>query len=138
MAEREIELGSAELEVLRVLWDRGESSVRDVLEALHSRGRNVAYTTVQTMLTRLEQKGVVRSDKSVAAFVYRAVATREKVTRSRVRQVLDELFDGAAGPLVLQLIRSKALKPAEIDELQKLIDDLDGKNGAGGDKSSTG
>lgn len=135
MAEREIELGSAELEVLRVLWDRGESSVRDVLSTLHARGRNVAYTTVQTMLTRLEQKGVVRSDKSGAAFSYRAVATREKVTRSRVRQVLDELFDGAAGPLVLQLIRAKALKPAEIDELQKLIDDLDG--GGSGEKSST-
>ncbi|MFN0137360.1 MAG: BlaI/MecI/CopY family transcriptional regulator [Phycisphaerae bacterium] len=129
MSQRDVELGSAELEVLKVLWDQGQSgmAVREVLETLHARGRNVAYTTVQTMLTRLEQKGVVGSDKSGAAFSYRPTVSRDKVIKSRVRQVLDELFDGAAGPLVLQLVRSKSLKQSEIDELQKLIEKLDGE-----------
>lgn len=129
MSQRDVELGSAELEVLKVLWDQGQAgmAVREVLETLHARGRNVAYTTVQTMLTRLEQKGVVSSDKSGAAFSYRPTVSRDKVIKSRVRQVLDELFDGAAGPLVLQLVRSKSLKQSEIDELQKLIEKLDGE-----------
>lgn len=125
MTLREYELGDAELEVLKVLWDDGPATVRSVLDALHGRGRDVAYTTVQTMLTRLEQKGFVRSDKSGQAFVYRAVITRERISRSRLRQLLDQLYDGAAGPLVLHLLRTERLEPHELDALQKLIERLD-------------
>lgn len=125
MGERVLELGSAELEVLKVLWDDGPSTVRDVLGALHARGRTVAYTTVQTMLNRLEQKGVVASDKRGAAFLYKPVVTRERLSRTRLHRLVEELYDGAAGALVLQLVRSRALKREEIDELQRLIDKLD-------------
>ncbi|MHC4092897.1 MAG: BlaI/MecI/CopY family transcriptional regulator, partial [Planctomycetota bacterium] len=58
------DLGSAELEILKTLWEEGPVTVRSVMNALHRRGRRVAYTTVQTTLTRLEQKGCVKSDKS--------------------------------------------------------------------------
>ena len=78
MADRQYELGDAELEILKVLWDRGASTVRDVLHTLHDQGRGVAYTTVQTLLTRLEGKSFVRSDKSDFAFVYRARLTRDR------------------------------------------------------------
>ncbi len=125
MGQQIHELGDAELEVLRILWDEGPGTVRAVLAALHQRGRNVAYTTVQTMLTRLEQKGCVASDRSGAAFVYRALVTRERVTRSRLKQLLDQLYDGAAGALVLELVRTQRLKPGELEELQRLIDRLD-------------
>lgn len=125
MAQREYELGVAEMEVLRVLWDRGPSTVRDVLNYLSERGRRLAYTTVQTFLARLEQKGIVESDKSDLAFVYRARVTRERVTRSRLKLLLDELYDGAAGPLILQLVRTERLAPSEIEQLQALIDQLD-------------
>ncbi|HPM22440.1 MAG TPA: BlaI/MecI/CopY family transcriptional regulator [Phycisphaerae bacterium] len=127
MTAREYELGTAELEVLKVLWDEGPGSVRDVLETLHARSRMVAYTTVQTMLTRLAQKGFVRADKSGAAFVYRATITRAEISQSRLRQLLDQLYDGAAGQLVLQLLKTERLKPGEIEELQKLIERLDAK-----------
>ncbi len=127
MTDREYELGSAELEVLRVLWDDGPGSVRKVMEALHARARNVAYTTVQTMLSRLTQKGFVRADKSETAFVYRATISRDEITRSRLRKLVDQLYDGAAGQLVLQLLKTERLQPGEIEELQKLIERLDAK-----------
>ena len=119
------ELGSAELEVLKTLWEVGPSTVRDVLDRLHERGRRVAYTTVQTLLTRLEQKRYVTSDKSDLAHVFRAKVTRERVTRTRLKTLVEQLYDGAAGPLVLQLVKTERLTPQELDQLQKLIERLD-------------
>jgi BlaI family transcriptional regulator, penicillinase repressor len=121
----EYELGSAELEVLKVLWDEGPANVRTVMEHLHARDRRVAYTTVQTMLNRLVQKNYVRADKSEAAFIYRATITRDAITQSRLRKLLDQLYDGAAGPLVLQLLRTERLSPKELEALQRLIERLD-------------
>lgn len=125
MAKRDVELGESELAVLRALWDGGPQTVRDVMERLHERGRKVAYTTVLTFLTRLEQKGCVTSDKDDHAYVYRAKVTRERVSESRVRSLLDQLYDGAAGPMVLQLIESERLTSDEISQLRKLLKDLD-------------
>jgi predicted transcriptional regulator len=125
MSERQYDLGAAELEVLRVLWDSGPCTVRDVLTILHDAGRNIAYTTAQTLLTRLEQKQFVRSDKSGLAHVFRAKVSRERVTRSRLKTLLNQLYDGAAGPLVLQLVRTERLQRDEIEALQSLIDKLD-------------
>lgn len=126
MVERHYELGEAELEVLRMLWEHEPATVREILDSLHQRGRRLAYTTVQTLLTRLEQKGHVASDKSGLAFVYHAKLTRHKVTRSRLKTLLHQLYDGAAGPLVLHLIRTERFTPKEIEELQTLIERLDG------------
>lgn len=125
MAKRPHELAGAELEVVKVLWDRGPSTVREVLEHLHGRGRKVAYTTVLTVLTRLEQKAVVASDKSGQAYVYKARISREKVTATRLKSLVTQLYDGAATPLVLQLMQSEKFSPEEIAQLQKLIDRLD-------------
>jgi len=125
MSKRDYELGEAELAVLRALWDGGPQTVRDVMARLHERGRKVAYTTVLTFLTRLEQKGFVASDKREQAYVYRSKVTRENVTRSRVRSLLDQLYDGAAGPMVLQLIENEQLSSDELTQLRKLIDELD-------------
>lgn len=129
MAEIEHELAPAELEVLRVLWDRGPSTVRQVLEELRRRGRRLAYTTVQTFLTRLEAKGAVASNRTCMPFVFEPRVSREKMSNTRVRRLVAEFFDGAAGPLVLQLVRSERLSRDEIDELLTLIDSLDGARG---------
>jgi len=123
--DRDIELGSAELEALKVLWDDGPCTVRQVLGAMHARGRRVAYTTVLTFPTRLEQKGCVTSDRSGMAYVYRPLVSRERVTTSRLESLLEELYDGAAGPLVLQLVQRGEFTSDEIRQLQRLIDDLD-------------
>ena len=125
MAKKDYELGEAELAVIRVLWDHGAQTVREVMGRLHERGRKVAYTTVLTFLTRLENKGFVASDKDDLAYVYRAKVTRDSVTRSRVRSLMQQLFDGAPGPMVLQLIEDGRFTADEIAQLRKLIRDLD-------------
>jgi predicted transcriptional regulator len=125
MAERLPDLADAELEVLKALWDVGPTTVREVLNHFHARGRRVAYTTVQTLLTRLEQKRYVVSDKSDVAHVFRARVSRDRVTRSRLKTLVSQLYDGAAGPLVLQLVRMERLTQPEVEELQRLIEKLD-------------
>ncbi|MFQ5424738.1 MAG: BlaI/MecI/CopY family transcriptional regulator [Phycisphaerae bacterium] len=125
MADRHFELGDAELQVLRALWDRGRSTVREVMTELHGGGRRVAYTTVLTFLTRLEAKGYVTSDKTGLAYIYAATLSRERVTRSRLKTVVRQLYDGAAAPLVLQLMRTERFSPEEIAELQAMIDGMD-------------
>lgn len=127
MADRQYDLGAAELEALKALWDNGALTVRQVMNHLHDTGRKVAYTTVLTFLSRLEQKGFVTSDKSDLAYVYRAAVSRERVRRTRLRELVRQLYDGAAGPLVLQLVRTQKLSREEIDELHTLIEELDSK-----------
>ena len=127
MGLREYELGEAELQVLKALWDAGPATVREVMNRLHASGRRVAYTTVLTFLTRLEQKGYVRSNKSDLAYVYKAVASRTQVTRSRLKAVMDALFDGEAAPLVLQLMKTERFSPGELAELQRHIDQLEAR-----------
>ena len=131
MSLRETDLPAAELEVLKTLWDHGPITVRQVMNHLHKRDRKIAYTTVLTFLTRLEQRGLVSSDKSGLAYVYRAVATREKITKSRLKSFLEDVYDGAAAPLVLQLVREGKLSQQDIEELQSLIDALDAKPKSG-------
>ncbi len=124
---REGDLGTAELEVLKALWDHGPATVRQVMNRLHARGRQVAYTTVLTFLTRLEQKGYVKSDKSELAYVYRPAVSRDRVTKSRLESLIEQMYDGAAAPLVLQLIREEKFSSDEIAQLQTLIEQLDEK-----------
>ncbi len=121
------DLSDAELEVMAALWDQGPATVRQVLDVLHRRGRKLAYTTVLTFLSRLEQKGYVHSDRRGVAYVYRPAVTRARVTRSRLTTLLDQLYDGAAGSLVLQLVEQGRLTDAENAELQKRIDELDAR-----------
>ena len=73
----------------------------------------------------MEQKRFVRSDKSDIAHVFRARVPRERVTQSRLKTLVKQLYDGAVGPLVLQLVRDERLTSAEVGELQKLIETLD-------------
>ncbi len=132
MPPREMDIGGAELEVLKALWDHGPATVRQVMNRLHQRGRQVAYTTVLTFLTRLEQKGCVKANKSEMAYVYRPLLTRDTVTRSRLRSLVQQLYDGAAAPMVLQLMRQEKFTTDEIAELQGLIDQLDTGRKRGG------
>lgn len=125
MGEKYADLSDGELQVLAALWDVGPAPCREVMNHLQTRGRRLAYTTVLTFLTRLEQKGYVTSDRSGVAHVFRAGVSREKVRRSRLKDLVAQLYDGAAGPLVLQLVKSQQLTADEIAELQRLIDHLD-------------
>ncbi|MBK8269575.1 MAG: BlaI/MecI/CopY family transcriptional regulator [Planctomycetes bacterium] len=135
MAEKSPELSAAELEVINVLWDEGPLTVRQVHAHLHRAGRKIAYTTVLTFLSRLEQKEVVVSDKSGLAYVYRPALSRERVRKSRLKSLVTQLYDGAAGELVLQLIKTQHFSTDEIEQLRELVERLDRK-GRQGDRES--
>jgi predicted transcriptional regulator len=113
-----------ELAIMQVVWERGEVTVRDVHEAL-SRERKVAYTTVMTLMTILATKGhLVRRDAD-RAYTYSAARPRQQVVGRLVREFVDRVFDGAAQPLLLHLVKHEKLTPAERAELKRMIEKLE-------------
>jgi predicted transcriptional regulator len=117
-------ISDAELEVLKVLWKHGPSTVRDVHERFSRRKPKRAYTTVLTLLTRLREKGFVASEKSGVALEFRAVVSREQLLRRRLGELADQICDGTAGPLVHALVEARRFSPEEIEEFRLLIDKL--------------
>lgn len=124
MAHARADISPAEMDVLRTLWDEGPGTVRDVGARLRPKKRKWAYTTIQTLLNRLEAKGYVKSDKKELAHVFRAVVSREHFLANRLRRLRDEVCDGTATPLVAALVRGHRFTPVELEELRRLLDEL--------------
>jgi predicted transcriptional regulator len=120
-------LSDSELEVLKVLWNEGASTVRRVNEMLHRDGRRWAYTTVLTLLQRLQAKGWVVSDTSGAAHVFRAAAGREQWLNEQLQTLADQACAGESAPLVLALVQKARFSPQELARFRELIDRLDTK-----------
>ncbi len=118
-------VSEAESEVLTVLWDLGLGTVRQVNDVLEQRGRRWAYTTVQTLLQRLEDKGCVVRDTTGFAHVYRAAASRDELILRRLRSVAEELCGGVAAPLVLALVQGHRYSPEEIRRFRDLLDQIE-------------
>jgi len=118
-------MSDAEREVLKVLWDGGPLTVRDVLARLTDQGQEWTRSTVITLLQRLEKKGYVDSDKSAFAFLFRARLTREEVMHSRIVELADELADGEPLPLVLAFAAKHRFTPDEIESFRKMIEGLE-------------
>jgi predicted transcriptional regulator len=117
------ELSEAEREVLRVLWDHGSGTVRQTNEVLAARGRRWAYTTVATLLQRLQTKQYVTADSSVVPHVYRAIVSREGLLERRLKDAAEELCDGRAAPLILALVQGNRFSAEELARLRRLLDD---------------
>jgi predicted transcriptional regulator len=114
-------LGPQELQIMKVVWDRGRVTVRDVYETLRER-RKIAYTTVMTMMTILDQKGFLkRTPGQDRAFVYEPARSRQTVMRAMVNEFLDRMFGGSASPLMLHLIEDKHVTEKDLDELRRAI-----------------
>lgn len=120
----------AELEVLKVLWDRGAGTVRALNDALQARGHRWAYTTVQTMLQRLEAKGFVRCLKGRPANTYTAAVTREDLLSRRLRDLADQFCGGTSSPLLLALVEGGGLSEADVRRLRTLLDQLESSGGS--------
>jgi predicted transcriptional regulator len=118
-------ISDAELEVLKVLWEQGPGTVRLVNAVLQGRGRRRAYTTVQTLLLRLEAKGYVRSNKGAPAHVFEAAVSRERLLSQRLRDLADQLCGGTASPLLLALVEGGRFTAEELEEFRRLLDRLD-------------
>ena len=109
----------AELAILRVLWARGPSTVRDVFAALGGEG---AYTTVLKLLQIMTDKGLVQRDDTERTHVYEAAYSEDQTQKQLVSDLLTRVFDGSAAKLVLQAIETGQASPDEIAEIRKLLD----------------
>ena len=109
----------AELAILRVLWARGRSTVREVAGVM---GREGAYTTVLKVLQIMTDKGLVRRDESARTHVYEATSSAEETQQQLVTDLVDKVFDGSAAKLVLQALASRKTSAAELAEIRSLID----------------
>src|SRR4029079_4193897 len=104
-----------ELQIMKVVWDKGRVTVRDVYEALRER-RQIAYTTVMTMMNILDKKGFLnRVPGEDRAYIYEPARSRQTEMRAMVNEFLDRAFGGSANPLMLHLIEDKHLTEKDLD-----------------------
>jgi BlaI family penicillinase repressor len=111
----------AELAILRVLWERGPSTVRQVHDVL-GRERPTAYTTALKLLQIMTDKGLVRRDETDRTHIYYARLSEEQTQRQLVRDLLDRAFGGSASKLVMQALAARRATPEELVEIRKLIE----------------
>ena len=118
-----IQLTEPQLAILRVVWARGEASVPEIWRALYPE-RGLAQSTVATMVTRLERRGILeRRSEDGRQFVYRATVSEEQVQRAMVAELTDVLFAGDAKALVSHLLESHQIRPQDLDEVRRLLDE---------------
>ena len=113
-------LTPVELELMHIVWRKGEVSVADVLEALPPE-RKLAYTSVSTVLRILEQKGVLQSRKVGRGHLYSALLPREAYEVQSVRHLVETVFDGTPSALVERLVEAVPLSPEEVEQLRALL-----------------
>jgi predicted transcriptional regulator len=117
-------LTEVELEIMHVVWELGDATVKQVHEILSAR-RPVAYTTVMTMLGLLAKKGHLKREESGRAFVYRPAHPKGRVVSRMLDDFVERVFRGSAGPLVLALLKDRKLSKRELDEIVRLAEGED-------------
>ena len=118
-AKRKQKPTNAEVAILRVLWSRGPSTVREVAKSM---GREDEYTTILKLLQNMTAKRLVRRDESARSHIYAAANPEEQTQRQIVSDLLERVFEGSAAKLVMQALAASETSPTELEEIQKLID----------------
>ena len=113
----------AELAILRVLWARGPSTVRQVAEVM---GRETGYTTVLKLMQIMTEKGLVVRDESQRAHVYEASHSEQRMQRHIVADLVERAFGGSPAKLVMQALSGRKASAAELNEIRELLDELEG------------
>lgn len=129
--ESDPHLTDLQLAIVRVLWERGECTVIEVQEALLP-ARRLAQTTVATILSRLEKRGVVEHRAAGRQFVYRPRVTEPEVRRSMVTELTALLFDGSPAALISHLLAEREIAPDDLSEVKRLIAQAEGTDAAPG------
>lgn len=122
--ERTYRLGDLQLRIMKLLWEVGPTAVADVQRRLG--GDRLAYTTVATMLRKMETRGLVGHREEGRRFIYEPAVSADVVTRSMSNDLIDRLFQGNLADAVTHLIQSREVSPAELDRLEQLIRDRKG------------
>jgi predicted transcriptional regulator len=109
-----------ELEIMKEVWERGHATVRDVYEALRER-RKIAYTTVLTMMKILEQKKYLKRNSGERAHVYSPTRPKRQVVAAMVKDFVGRVFDGAAEPLLVHLVRDQHVSEEDLERVARMI-----------------
>ena len=120
MKPRKVGLTDQELEIMKVIWARGNATVREVYEEL-LKHRKIAYTTVLTMMGVLEQKGRLTKTLRDRAYLYSPAEPQQAVVGSMVQEFVRRVFDGSAKPLLVHLAENKKINQKELDEISRLL-----------------
>jgi len=118
--ERTLRLGDLQLRIMKVLWSVGPTTVAEVQEQLG--GEPLAYTTVATMLRKMEERRLVRHRLRRRRFVYEAAVPADEVTRSMATDLVDRLFEGSLAAAVSHLLETREVSRGELARLEKLIE----------------
>ena len=127
MGKRGSDIPAAELEVLGALFRLGRGTVREVLVDLEGQGRRLAYTTVLTLLSRLEKRGTLHCDREGQAHIYRPRVSRMRVAADRVASLVKRLGGEEPVPLILELVEAQKLSAGDLRQLRQLLDRLEGE-----------
>lgn len=119
------DITDTELAVLRLLWKRGPSTIRELTDRLYPDGGHSHYATVQSLLDRLQSKGFVDREKRGRVNVFEAAVSRGEVIGRRLRATAEELCEGSMAPLLTHLVGDADLSEDEVDTLKRLVDRLD-------------
>ena len=121
MNDEPVSLSALQLSLMRVLWDAGRATVAEVVQAVRDE-RALAHTTVSTLLTRLEKRGVVAAERDGRQIVYRPLVSESQVRQSMVSGLLTTLFEGRASDLLSHLIKRDEIDAADLTRIRKLLD----------------
>ena len=113
-------LGDLQLKIMQVLWERGEARVAEVHRTISPQS-DLAYTTVATMLRKMEDRGLVRHRDEGRSFVYRAMVAEDEVTRSMADHLVDRLFEGSLADMVSHLLKTREVSREELTQVERLI-----------------
>jgi len=116
-------LGDLQLRIMQILWARAEATVADVHGVLAGE-RDLAYTTVATMLRKMEARGLVRHQLDGRSFVYRAAVPEEDVSQGMADHLVDRLFEGSLSDMVHHLLRTREVSREELSKLEKMIAEM--------------
>jgi predicted transcriptional regulator len=116
------QLTELQVAIMRVLWERGQATVAEICEALKSE-RGLALTTVATLLSRLEKRGVVTHETKARQFIYRALVTESDVRTSMIGELTERLFDGDVAEVMSHLLTARDVSPGDIERLKQLLND---------------
>jgi BlaI family penicillinase repressor len=122
MRPKHTTLTPQELEIMKLVWQRDASTVRDVYEALLEH-RKIAYTTVMTMMKILETKGYLKKRRQDRAFVYRPTRPKNQVIGGMIREFMDRVFNGSAEPLLVHLVQDRHIREKDLKAIARMIED---------------
>jgi predicted transcriptional regulator len=122
----EIKPTESELEILQIIWEKGQCSVRDVHDVLE-KTKDAGYTTTLKLMQIMHDKGLVERDTSAKTHLYKAVITREQAQNTAVNKILSTVFNGSSSQLIMQVLSSQPSSKEELDMIKDYLNQLENK-----------